>query len=107
MPVVDCALTAPAVFDGYRVRTGSVGDALKTCSDRADCRDGVETNYFSASVDWSTVTPGPMVELSEIFCRYMALGGRRLGLDQVEQQRLQVVLQRRGVEARPCRSCSG
>jgi hypothetical protein len=25
--------------------------------------------YFSASDDWSTVTPGPMVELTEIFCR--------------------------------------
>ena len=30
-----------------------------------------ETDYFRASVDWSTITPGPMVELSEIFCRYV------------------------------------
>ena len=26
-------------------------------------------HHFSASDDWSTVTPGPMVELSETFCR--------------------------------------
>ena len=26
--------------------------------------------YFRDSEDWSTVTPGPMVELTEIFCRY-------------------------------------
>lgn len=26
-------------------------------------------DYFSDRLDWSTVTPGPMVELTETFCR--------------------------------------
>ncbi len=34
---------------------------------RADARR--DEAYFRASEDWSTVTPGPMVELIEIFCR--------------------------------------
>ena len=38
---------------------------------RAPCRlrGPAWIDYFSVSEDWSTVTPGPMVELSEIFCR--------------------------------------
>ena len=93
-----CALTAPAVFDGYRVRR-SVAMPSKLVA-RAVERRGLETNYFSASVAWSTITPRPIVELTARPSAGTALGGRRLGLVQVEQQRLQVVLQRVGLEIR-------
>src|SRR5690606_34775804 len=63
-----CAQTAPAVFDGCRPGCAP-GDALK-----------ILVAYFSASVDWSTVTPGPMVELIEIFCRYWPLAVAGLAL---------------------------
>jgi hypothetical protein len=51
-----CAQTAPAVFDGF-------------C--RSDCGRAFKIfeTYFRFNVDGSTVTPGPMVELTEIFCR--------------------------------------
>src|SRR5690606_10120587 len=41
---------------------------------------GFRRSYFSASVDWSTVTPGPMVGLIEFFCRYWPLAVAGLAL---------------------------
>ena len=35
---------------------------------------------FSTRVDWSTVTPGPIVELTETFCRYWPLAVAGLAL---------------------------
>ena len=96
------ALTAPAVFDGYRV--GAFGAAAAMPSKLADRRiavagERVETNYFSASEDWSTVTPGPMVELSEIFCRYWPLAVDGLALIRSSSSACRLLLQRGGVEA--------
>ena len=42
--------------------------AFKICC-TARQRRTASIDYFSDSDDWSTVTPGPMVELIETFCR--------------------------------------
>src|SRR5690606_25825272 len=79
------ALTAPAAFDGYR-SDRSLRDALKiSCLFQNQGRlvDGDARTHGRADRDLLQV---------------LALGGRRLGLDQVEQQRLEVALERTVVE---------
>ncbi len=69
LPVAGIALTAPAVFDG-----GLHGDEPDPMPSNVTVTNpaGLVTasnTYFRVSDDWSTVTPGPIVELTETFCR--------------------------------------
>lgn len=68
MPVAGIAMTAPAVFDGYRGRC-TASDAFKCHGHGTRGAVTASNNYFRVSDDWSTVTPGPIVELTETFCR--------------------------------------
>ncbi len=69
LPVAGIALTAPAVFDG-----GLHGDEPDPMPSNVTITNPAgfviaSNSYFRVSDDWSTVTPGPIVELTETFCR--------------------------------------
>ena len=68
MPVAAASWTAPAVFDGAAPGPESVCEALKICG-TGGARGATFKRHFSESDAWSMVTPGPIVELTEIFCR--------------------------------------
>ena len=63
------------MVDGDAAAIGASGGPAKAgnlCIYGLGCGNstrGPAGDYFKASEDWSTVTPGPMVELIEIFCR--------------------------------------
>ena len=57
-----------------RSLTATTGDGLPAMPSNVTVTEPegpvtVSNNYFSDSDDWSTVTPGPIVELTETFCR--------------------------------------
>ena len=96
------ALTAPAVFDGSRVAMPSKRPrrCLQNLLPPAPApAKALKRITCSASEDWSTVTPAPMVELSEIFCRYWPLAVDGLALIRSSSSACRLLLQRRGVEA--------
>src|SRR5690606_6091842 len=80
VPVAAAASTAPAVFDG-----SGPGSRPRRCPQnllpgRRANRAAREVHHFRLSEDWSTVTPGPIVELIETFCRYWPLAVAGLAL---------------------------